>query len=230
MISDYQRIWRCVRIIPVEAKAGMLYAPLTISTFHITFFSDYNTASMPTANEFFISVDIETAGPFPGDYSLLSIGACTLEEPRQTFYIELKPIHPVLTDEAFEIHGLSLAKLELRGIPPQEAMQRFADWLAEVTPAGHKPVMLAFNAPFDWMFVCDYFHRCLGWNPFGHTALDIKAYSMGKWDSTWAETSMRAIAKRFPDIPALSHNALDDAINQASLFCRIRDAQENLAG
>jgi ribonuclease T len=185
---------------------------------------------MPTASEFFISVDIETAGPYPGDYSMLSIGASTLEEPRQTFYIELKPIHPTQTDEAFAIHGLSLAELEQHGAPPQEAMQRFAAWLAEVTPPGHRSVMIAFNAPFDWMFVCDYFHRCLGWNPFGHTALDIKAYSMGKWGSTWTETSMRAISQHFPDIQALSHNALDDAINQANLFCRIRDAQENSAG
>ena len=158
---------------------------------------------------------------------MLSIGACTLEEPRQTFYIELKPIHPALTPEAFEIHGLSLQDLQERGVAPQEAMQRFATWLAEVTPAGYKPVMIAFNAPFDWMFVCDYFHRFLGWNPFGHTALDIKAYSMGKWSSSWADTSRRAIAHRIPGIQALSHNALDDAIDQASLFCRIRDAQEN---
>ena len=182
---------------------------------------------MQATGEFFISVDIETAGPYPWDYSMLSIGACTLEQPRQTFYIELKPIHPALTDEAFEIHGLSLQELEHRGVPPQEAMGSFAGWLAEVTPAGQRLVMIAFNAPFDWMFVCEYFHRFLGWNPFGHTALDIKAYFMGKWNSTWSETSMRAIAQRLPDTQELSHNALEDAIHQASLFCRIRDTKEN---
>jgi DNA polymerase III alpha subunit (gram-positive type) len=181
---------------------------------------------MYTTDETFISVDIETAGPYPGDYSMLSIGACTLDEPRQTFYIELKPVHSALTPEAFEIHGLSLHAMQERGVDPQEAMQRFASWLAEVTPAGHKPVMVAFNAPFDWMFVCDYFHRFLGWNPFGHTALDIKAYFMGRWNTSWAETSRRVIAQRIPDIQALCHNALEDAIDQASLFCRIRDAQK----
>jgi len=182
---------------------------------------------MLASEETFISVDIETAGPNPADYSLLAIGACTLEEPRQTFYIELKPIHPALAAEAFEIHGLSLQHLEQNGVPPREAMQRFATWLAEVTPTGHKLVMIAFNAPFDWMFLCDYFHRFLGWNPFGHTALDIKAYSMGKWDSSWGETSMRTITKRFPEIQALTHNALEDADVQASLFCHIRDAQDH---
>ena len=39
-----------------------------------------------------ISVDVETAGPNPADYALLSIGACTLDVPRNEFYIELQPI------------------------------------------------------------------------------------------------------------------------------------------
>jgi uncharacterized OsmC-like protein len=30
-------------------------------------------------NERFYSVDVETSGPIPGDYSLLSIGACFSE-------------------------------------------------------------------------------------------------------------------------------------------------------
>lgn len=182
---------------------------------------------MHTTGETLISVDVETAGPNPAEYSLLSIGACTLAESHQTFYVELKPIHPALTPEAFEIHGLSLQDLEERGIPPPEAMRRFASWLTEVTPAGYQPVMVAFNAPFDWMFVCDYFHRFLGWNPFGHTALDIKAYAMGKWNSSWTETSMRKILHRYPDLQPLSHNALEDAIDQAALFCRIRESQRD---
>ena len=35
----------------------------------------------------------ETAGPNPADYALLSIGACTLLEPRATFYAELQPVN-----------------------------------------------------------------------------------------------------------------------------------------
>ena len=35
--------------------------------------------------EIFVSVDVETAGPIPGEYSLLAIGACAVYEPHLTF-------------------------------------------------------------------------------------------------------------------------------------------------
>jgi DNA polymerase III epsilon subunit-like protein len=177
---------------------------------------------MNQAEEFFISVDVETAGPNPGQYSLLAIGACTLGQPQKTFYVELQPDRAGSLPEAAAIHRLSLEELASRGLPPAEAMQRFADWLEAVTPAGARPVFVAFNAPFDWMFVCDYFHRYLGRNPFGHTALDIKAYAMGKNDSSWADTSMKKLG--LPDQPAapLTHHALQDAIDQGALFLRLR--------
>ena len=31
-------------------------------------------------SEVFISVDVETAGPIPGEYSLLTIGACDVRD------------------------------------------------------------------------------------------------------------------------------------------------------
>ena len=75
-------------------------------------------------------------------------------------------------------------------------MTRFAAWLESVTPPGARPVFVAFNAPFDWMFVNDYFHRFLGQNPFGHNALDMKAYYMGQSGGRWAD----AIAMRSVDL------------------------------
>ena len=35
----------------------------------------------------YISVDIETAGPNPSQYAMLSIGACLVCEPQRTFYL-----------------------------------------------------------------------------------------------------------------------------------------------
>ena len=43
--------------------------------------------------ERYFSVDIETAGPIPGKYSMLSIGACVVDDPSQSFYAELQPIN-----------------------------------------------------------------------------------------------------------------------------------------
>jgi DNA polymerase III epsilon subunit-like protein len=173
--------------------------------------------------EFLISVDVETAGPNPGQYSLLSIGACTLEEPRQTFYIEIQPVNQNMQPEAQAVHGLAIERLAESGAPPFEAMQRFAGWLAQVVPPGARPVFLAFNAPFDWMFVNDYFHRFLRNNPFGHTALDIKAYAMGLTGSSWSETSMDLLSQRYLGDRKLSHHALQDALDQADLFVQILD-------
>ena len=79
----------------------------------------------------YISVDVETSGPNPGTYSLLSIGACTLFPPRREFYIELKPTSVNAIPEALEVSQLTLADLEERGEEPMEAMRRFADRLGE---------------------------------------------------------------------------------------------------
>ncbi len=172
--------------------------------------------------ETYVSVDIETAGPNPGDYALLSIGACLVDEPGRTFAVELQPTSTRSTPEALRVTGLSLERLAREGIPPAEAMLRFESWLQAVVPEGHAPVFVGFNAAFDWMFVADYFHRFLGRNPFGHTAVDIKAYFMGMTGAAWSETTKAALATRYPDRPALTHNALQDALDQAALFRRLR--------
>ena len=174
---------------------------------------------MPT--EIYISVDVETAGPVPGQYALLSIGACLVEDPDTSFYIELQPDFPDYTNEAVAIHGLSLAALRETGVPPKEAMQAFADWVNRVVPAGRRPVFVAFNAPFDWMFISSYFHRYLGENPFGHSALDIKAYFMGQAGVNWGETSMKHISSHCLEETHLTHNARQDAQDQAQIFQRL---------
>jgi hypothetical protein len=175
-----------------------------------------------TAPEVFISVDVEASGPAPGRYSLLSVGACVVDDPAHTFYAELQPVGEAATAEAMAVHNLDLERLKRDGLPPAEAMKRFEAWLQAVVPAGALPVFVGFNAAFDWMFVADYFDRFLGRNPFGHTALDMKAYFMGLTGSAWGDTTKRGLAERYPDHPQLTHNALQDALDQAALFRRMR--------
>jgi ribonuclease T len=176
-------------------------------------------------NETYISVDIETAGPNPSQYSLLSIGACVLSNPQETFYVELKPVNDEMIPEAFAVHGLNLDDLKERGLPPKEGLLRFAAWLEHAVPAGERPIFVAFNAPFDWMFVNDYFHRYLGRNPFGHSALDIKAFYMGLRRCTWQETSMPHMTEDLVDGQGISHNALQDAVDQAEIFRRMLEGK-----
>ena len=174
------------------------------------------TESPPS--DYFISVDIETAGPNPNQYSLLTIGACTIEEPRSTFYVELQPVNDKMTPESYAIHRLDIKRLAERGKSPSEAIAMFEDWILSEIPEECRPVFVAFNAPFDWMFINDYFHRFLGRNPFGHTALDIKAYYMALNSSSWAETSMKYVSPRYLNSREITHHALRDAIDQAEIF------------
>lgn len=178
---------------------------------------------MADPGEAFVSIDVETAGPTPGEYSLLSIGACLLDDPDRGFYVELQPDSAAFVESALAVSGFDLAQLAAEGTEPAEAMRSFDAWLVDVVPDGHRPVFVGFNAGFDWMFVAEYFQRHLGRNPFGHAALDVKSFAMGATGSTWADTSMRKLSPRYLDGHRLTHNALDDARDQARLFRALLD-------
>lgn len=168
--------------------------------------------------EVWVSVDVETSGPAPSTHSLLSIGACLVDEPDKNFYVELKPTTDVAIESALAVGGFTLEHLAETGVEPVEAMERFEQWLTAAVPAGHVPIFAGFNAPFDWMFVADWFERFLGRNPFGHSAIDIKSYYLGFAGGTWADTSMAKVAPLYREGRELSHNALEDAKDQAELF------------
>lgn len=177
---------------------------------------------MSTKQEVFISVDVETAGPIPGQFSLLSIGACSVFDPTKTFVCELKPINRNADPKALEVAGLSLDELARTGLDPSEAMGRFNDWLRTVCGADGSVVFVGFNAPFDWSFVNYYFHRFGSGNPFGFTALDIKALYMGATGCDWADTRSSRIAEFLKPTLTGDHNALHDAQFQAEIFRLIR--------
>ncbi len=173
--------------------------------------------------EFYISVDVETAGPTPSLYSLLSIGACEVFDPGEGFYIEIQPVNDAFVPQALKVSQLNLDELQENGLAPQVAMMRFSEWISSVTPQDKQPVFVAFNAPFDWMFVNDYFHRFFGHNPFGHKALDIKALYMGLHSVSWRKTGMNSVSQHYLGDRQLAHHALQDALDQAEIFCKIVD-------
>jgi DNA polymerase III epsilon subunit-like protein len=170
--------------------------------------------------ELYISVDVETSGPIPEEYSMLALGACVVGDTARNFYVEFVPLNDNYTEQAMQTCDLSLSELRARGTEPRAAMEQFTAWLKSVAD-GKYPVFVGFNAPFDWSFVNYYFIKYGGVdaNPFGHTAADIKAYYMGAFGTTWFDTGMRRLPPEIhpPDRP-LAHNALDDAIQQADIF------------
>ena len=173
---------------------------------------------MWNSNQAYISVDVETSGPNPSSYSMLSIGACDVFDTQKTFYVEIKPITENKIDSAMEVSGLDWQDLIENGLQPTEAMSNFADWVNGFNQNSFTPIFVAFNAPFDWMFVNDYFHRYFGQNPFGHTALDMKAFYMGLKRVPWERTRMQYVSNRYLNAQSLSHHALQDALDQAKIF------------
>jgi DNA polymerase III epsilon subunit-like protein len=168
--------------------------------------------------EVLISVDVEASGPSPGTGSLIAIGACLVHDIDATFYRELLPIPGLPWDRSAErVHGLSRTHLAEHGEEPAVVMAAFVDWVAGVSGEG-VPVFVGFNAPFDWMFVADYLHRFTGGNPFGYSALDLKAVYLARHRvARWAETTKRHIQVVHPVALAHTHQALDDARMQALL-------------
>jgi DNA polymerase III epsilon subunit-like protein len=177
---------------------------------------------MSNKPEVFISVDVEAAGPIPGEFSLLTIGACVVFDDTQTFACKLKPTTSNAVPEALAVSGLSLDILEQEGLAPAEAMQVFHDWVLHVAGADGKPIFVGFNAAFDWSFINYYFHRYIGENPFGFAALDIKSLYMGFARCSWEQTKSSQISANLHPKLIGTHDALQDALYQAELFRLIK--------
>lgn len=168
--------------------------------------------------EVFISVDVETSGPIPGVYDLLSIGVCIVDQPSENFYCELKPVSNNVDPEALSVTGFSLEKLAEDGLSPILAMKKLDIWINNHINENEIPVFVGFNAGFDWSFINYYFHKYLGKNTFGFTSLDIKSLYMGVFGGRWSETKSSKMRERLKPSTNNNHNALQDALFQAELF------------
>lgn len=177
-----------------------------------------------TNTECYISVDIETTGPTPGKYSMYELGACLVAEPEKFFEAKIIP----LSETSFHSETLQHMRVTMDKIlerkntyTPTSAMNNFAEWVATVSRGMH-PIFVGNNAPFDWMFIAWYFEEFGVSNPFGHNALDMKAYYMGMTDSTWKNANMSQMAillhSRETTLP---HRAVEDAKIQARIFSQL---------
>ena len=173
--------------------------------------------------ELLISVDIETSGPIIGRHSMLSLGACLVDDVAATFARTLQPISAEAEPAAMQIIGRSLDDFTKSGMEVSRAMREFAAWIGSVRTS-HDPVFVGFNAAFDWGFVNWYFLTYVGENPFGIAPLDIKAYYAGLTGVEWKDTRSSKIPERFKPISRHTHDPLEDAIEQAAMFARMRTA------
>jgi hypothetical protein len=112
-----------------------------------------------------IVVDVESDGPSPGHFSMVSFGAVVVEPSlSKTFFGQVRPLSDRYLPEALAISGVSREQ-HLLYDEPGPVMARFEAWVKEVSKG--KPVFCSDNLAFDWMFINWYFHETLGRNPFG---------------------------------------------------------------
>lgn len=180
----------------------------------------------------YFCIDVESSGPIPGIHSLLSVGVTHVRryqgtyQPFKDFYVELKPAYPVFDAAAMAVNKLDPVLLAANGVPPQQAMADIIAWIrAQQQDDRERPVFVAHNAPFDWMYFAYYCGHFEIANPFGHSALDTKALAMGRLDIPWNQTNLKNVAAILANVPPRDlsqlHHAGADARYLATVFCTL---------
>jgi len=191
--------------------------------------ADHSTDKKTHKKPQFFCVDVEASGPVPGLFNMVSMGCVAVDErsdgsfaPGEQLYLELRPVFSGIEPEAMRIAGLSLEHLRQNGQEPVEAMRALAQFVRASTRDGRRAVFVGHNAPFDWMMVCYYFVFTRIENPFGYSALDTKALSMGLFGLPWGETNKEVL----PGLLSIAdedatqkHRADYDARFQAEILC-----------
>ena len=169
--------------------------------------------------ETWFSIDVETSGSVPGLYDLVSIGACVIGNLKggPKFYEEIYSHGGLWDPEAEAVHGLSQEYLKEYGRDAALVIRSFIGWVG-VTAGDTRPVFASWGS-FDWMWMGYYLEK-FGKKyvvPFGPNSLELKSFYLGLTKQTaWRKAQKRHMPK--DDLcGAHTHNALDDAIEQAEM-------------
>lgn len=185
------------------------------------------------AGDVYFSADIETDGPIPGPYSMLSFAlvyagrfdGTRFERPKDyglSFYRELRPISEEFEAEALEVNGLDRARLVREGCEPAAAMREAAEWVRGHAGGG-QPVLVAYPLSFDWSWLYWYFKRFLPESsPFNHSrCFDIKTAFAIKAGVPIVEAGRSKMPAALQARRTHTHHAVDDAIEQAEIFANL---------
>ncbi len=99
----------------------------------------------------YFSVDIETDGPIPGDYSMVCFGAVVVDDAlERTFYGQIKPISEKWVPEALAVSGFR--REQTLEFPDAEGViTDFRDWVLKNSDG--RPMFISDNNGFDWQLI-----------------------------------------------------------------------------
>jgi hypothetical protein len=159
-------------------------------------------------------VDVESDGPIPGDFSMISFGAVLVDHRLdKTFFGKLKPISDKYVPEALAVSGYVRSET-LTFDDPKAVMMNFQEWLK--LTCKDRPVFISDNNGYDWMFICWYFHHFIGKNPFGFSSQNLGSLYKG---------IVKDVARSFKHLRKTrhTHNPVDDAKGNAEALLVLKD-------
>jgi len=181
----------------------------------------------------YFSADVETDGPIPGPFSILSFALVYAgsfdglhfqrpESYQQTLYKELKPISANFEPEALRVNGLDRARLCLEGESPEIAMTEACRWVKR-TAGTAQPVLAAYPLSFDWSWLYWYFIRFSSeGSPFAYSrCFDIKTAVAVKAAIPISQAGRSQIDPSLRSSHPHTHHAVDDAVAQAEIFANV---------
>lgn len=183
----------------------------------------------------YISIDIESDGPIPGKYSMLSFGAAAFsfrsEDPREPFgefYTNLQTLPGAIqSEDTMKFWARNPVAWNQCTSDPQDPnvmMPEFIRWASGF----ENPILMGYPVTFDFNFIQWYSLMFGGLSdgvlpPWGFQGLDIKTMAMSLMGCDYKEATKRNMPKKwFTGLGKHNHNALDDAIEQGKLFMNMR--------
>lgn len=158
-------------------------------------------------------VDVESDGPCPGLYSMVSFGAIKVQadlNSAPTFYGKVAPISEKWIPEALAVSNVTREE-HLQYPSVESQMNQFKDWIIKNSVG--RPVFLSDNPAFDWQWINYYMHMVCGENPFGFSARRIGDFYSGLEKDWFAASKWKSMRKTVH-----THHPVDDARGNAEAF------------
>jgi len=159
-----------------------------------------------------IVLDVESDGPAPGLYSMVSFGAVIVEPSlTRTFRGETFPISEKWIPEALAISGVTREQ-HLTFPDPRETMGRFYNWLeAQREALGiDRFTMISDNPSYDHAFINWYGWKYLDLALLGHSGRRLNDLFAGSQNNAGATQGWKKFRKT-----KHTHDPLDDAMGMA---------------
>ncbi|QPC41660.1 exonuclease [Kaustia mangrovi] len=194
---------------------------------------DYRDHDVDSRVDAYFSADVETDGPIPGPFSMLSFALVYAgsfdgkrfvrpKEYTEIFYREMRPISNDFQEEALRVNGLDRVYLSGAGGHPDIVMNEASNWIKHVS--GHaNPVLVAYPLSFDWTWIYWYFIKfCDDGSPFEYSrCFDIKTALAVKAGIPISKAGRSRLPPALISNHKHTHHAVDDAIAQAEIFANI---------